>query len=159
VARLPYELKSAGAAFRSSLAQVLQDFGYKSSKTADVRGLRSLGQSESDEVNRTILTNGAGYNLFYPIKEKSEQGLRSLRLRGLRSLGQPDICLRRATKDDGFKYYDDGFEYYEILFVYVNDILTLITAQTTADSNNEGSMKGVSNRRTFTRRSYFKKWN
>jgi hypothetical protein len=48
VARLLYELKSAGAAFRSPLAQILQDFGYKSSKAAEVRGLRSLGQYELD---------------------------------------------------------------------------------------------------------------
>jgi hypothetical protein len=42
----------------------------------------------------------------------------------------------KATKDD-------GFEYYEMLFVYVEceDILAIITAQITADSNKEGSVK------------------
>ena len=68
------------------------------------------------------------------MSKRSEQGLRSLRLRGLKSRGQPDVCLRRATKDD-------GFEYYEMLFVYVDDIRTVITAQITTDSNKERSVK------------------
>jgi hypothetical protein len=59
-----YGQKSAGAAFRSSLAEILQDIGYTSTKA------------------------------------------------------DPDVWLRKATKDN-------GFEYYEMLFVYVNDILAL----------------------------------
>jgi hypothetical protein len=47
----------------------------------------------------------------------------------------------KETKDDGFEYYDDGFEYYKMLFVYVEDIFALFTAQITADSNKEGSVK------------------
>jgi hypothetical protein len=66
-------------------------------------------------------------HLDVPDEEKVRARLEKPRLRGLRSLGQPDVCLRKATKDD-------GFEYYEMLFVYVDDIRTLIIAQITADS-------------------------
>jgi hypothetical protein len=52
VVRSLYGLKSAGAAFRSSLAQILQDRGYQSTKA------------------------------------------------------DPDVWLRKATKDDGFEYYE-----------------------------------------------------
>jgi hypothetical protein len=71
VVRSLYELKSAGAAFRSSLAQILQNLGYQSTKA------------------------------------------------------DPDVWLRKATKDD-------WFEYYEMLFVYVDDILTLSHRATNA---------------------------
>jgi hypothetical protein len=99
VARLLYVLKSAGAAFRSPLAQVLQDFGYKSSKVEEIRGLSSLGQCEPDNQHQR-----RWLEFVLPDKEQSEQGLRSLGLRSLRNLGQPDVWLRKATKDDGFEY-------------------------------------------------------
>ena len=124
MAHLLYVLKSAGAAFRSPLAQVLQDFGYKSSKVEEIRGLSlsNLGQCEPDNQHQR-----RWLEFVLPDKEQSEQGLRSLGLRSLRNLGQPNVWLqRKATKDDGFEYYDDGFEYYEMLFVYVEDILALM---------------------------------
>ena len=70
------------------------------------------------------------------MRKRFERGLRSVRLRGLRSLGQPDVWLQNATKEN-------GFEYHEMLFVYARTYSPLSPRR----SLRMKKAKGVSNRR------------